>query len=202
MSPVALIEERWGVPFWDLLSDFVDQGFNRKQTAMAIGYGKTLFLQLLRDRPELDPFPPVCPIPSYVKDTGESLRSAVQRMAAEGMTRAEAARAVGYRCDTNFKEALAARGIEIEFPSRDPIAKLEKRTGKSFEQLVRNLADSGFNKGQTAQRLGLGSGALLNYHMKRLGIEVQFQSRHPGPTRSGKGSTPSADHPYRRGGHN
>lgn len=118
MAGQRQIEARWGVPFWQLVADFADQGLTRFDTARALGYRPDSFCTLVREHPEHDPFDASDRPLGYLKETGETLSSAVRRMASQGMLATEIARAVGYRDACGLKRALKARGIEIEFPQR------------------------------------------------------------------------------------
>lgn len=118
MTGKRQIEARWGVEFWQLVADFADQGLTRFDTARALGYTEPAFCHLLSRHPKRDPFEPSSRALSYLKDTGENLRQALERMAAEGRSWGYAARVIGYsQCDT-LKRAATARGIFVQMNSK------------------------------------------------------------------------------------
>lgn len=119
------VTERWGLPFWELLKDFADQGLSRFDTARALGYRPDSFCTLLSAHPRKDPFEPSNKPLAYLRDTGETFGEAVERMAAAGMTVTEAALAIGYSCPSGLRHAMRARGIVVEFqrPVRKPKVK-------------------------------------------------------------------------------
>lgn len=109
-------EAKFECNFVELMQIFADQGYNRKQTAKAIGCCKTSLLAVLADMD--DPFPPKSVAAAFVADTGESLGEFVKRKAAEGLWLAEVAKLVGYTSPGNFKLELKNRGIQVEFTKR------------------------------------------------------------------------------------
>lgn len=123
MSGKRQVEARWGVPFWKLVGDFAEQGLSRFDTARALGYRPDSFCTLLSGNPGKDPFDPSDRALGYLRDTGESLSQAVQRMAAQGMLATEIARVIGYRDACGLKRALETRGIEVQFPVRSKAPK-------------------------------------------------------------------------------
>lgn len=122
------VSERWGMPFWDLIKDFADQGLSRFDTARALGYRPDSFCSLLAANPMKDPFELSNRPLAYLRDTGETFGEAVQRMALSGMTVTEAALAIGYSCPSGLRHAMRARGIIVEFrrPSRKPRRTVER----------------------------------------------------------------------------
>lgn len=109
-------EAKFECNFVELMQIFADQGYNRTQTAKAIGCSKTSLLAVLADMD--DPFPPKSISAAFVADTGESLGEFVKRKAAEGLWLAEVSRLVGYTSPGNFKRELKNRGIQVEFAKR------------------------------------------------------------------------------------
>ncbi|MBB3017647.1 hypothetical protein FHR70_000687 [Microvirga lupini] len=110
-------EERWGMPFWDLVGDFADQGLTRKDTARALGVDYCNFQKKLADNPNSDPFDASNVVARYVAETGEPFRDAVIRLAKTHTAQA-AALAIGYSHRNPFLHALRARGIEVQFQRR------------------------------------------------------------------------------------
>lgn len=45
------IEDRWGMPFWDLLRDIAAQGYSRNQAAQILGMSRYRMLKLVRRNP-------------------------------------------------------------------------------------------------------------------------------------------------------
>ena len=117
MTGVRQVENRWGVIFWKLIADFADQGLSRFDTARAIGYRPDSFCALLGRHPEHDPFEDSVIALAYLKDTGETMRQALERMAEEGQSWGYAARQIGYADSTGLKRAAEARGIQVELKS-------------------------------------------------------------------------------------
>lgn len=109
-------EAKFECDFVELMQIFADQGYNRKQTAKAIGCCETSLLAVLADMD--DPFPPKSVSVAFVSDTGESLGDFVRRKAAEGLWLSEVSRLVGYKSPGNFKLELKNRGIHVEFTKR------------------------------------------------------------------------------------
>lgn len=120
MTGVRMVEARWGVEFWELISDFAEQGLNRFDTARALGYSPQGFCHLLSRHPSRDPFEPSSRALAYLKDTGENLRQALERMAAEGRSWGYAARTIGYSDGHALKKAARHRGIEVQMNSKHP----------------------------------------------------------------------------------
>lgn len=113
-----VIEARWGVLFWKLVADFADQGLSRSDTARAMGYKIDSFYKLLARNQQHDPFDTsVIPL-AYLNDTGESMRRALERMAAEGRSWGYAARIIGYADGARLKRAALTRGINVEMNSK------------------------------------------------------------------------------------
>lgn len=120
MTGVRLVEKRWGMEFWQLVSDFVEQGLNRFDTARALGYTPQAFCHLLSRHPGKDPFEPSSRALAYLKDTGENIRQALERMAAEGRSWGYAARVIGYASGHELKKAAIKRGIMVRMNSKHP----------------------------------------------------------------------------------
>lgn len=118
MSGKRQVEARWGVPFWRLIADFAEQGLTRSDTARAIGYRVDSFCQMLANNPNFDPFDDFIVAQAYLKDTGETMRQALERMAAEGRSWGYAARQIGYYNSHCLKRAALARGIVVEMNSK------------------------------------------------------------------------------------
>ena len=120
MTGKRQIEARWGVEFWQLVADFADQGLTRFDTARALGYRPDSFCKMLAQNPKRDPFDASAIALAYLKDTGETMRQALERMAAEGRSWGYAARVIGYsQCDT-LKRAALKRGIVVHMNSKHP----------------------------------------------------------------------------------
>lgn len=120
MTGIRLVEARWGVEFWQLVSDFAEQGLNRFDTARALGYSPQGFCHLLSRTPSKDPFDPSSRSLAYLKDTGENFREALERMALEQRSWAYAARVIGYSDGHTLKKAAQHRGIAVEMNSKHP----------------------------------------------------------------------------------
>lgn len=109
------IEARWGVPFWQLVADFADQGLPRSDVAKALGYHRDGFYDLLTRNPHKDPFDSSNIVAAYVRESGESFRAALERMAAAGMSKTAAAVAIGYADSWSLGRAMVARGVIVKF---------------------------------------------------------------------------------------
>lgn len=120
MTGIRIVEARWGVKFWQLISDFAEQGLSRFDTARAIGYSPQGFCHLLSRHPEKDPFEPSSRALAYLKDTGENLREALERMAREQRSWGYAARVIGYSDGHTLKKAARHRGIFVDMNSKHP----------------------------------------------------------------------------------
>jgi len=114
------IEARWGIDFWQLVSDFADQGLTRFDTARALGYRPDSFCKMLTQNPKRDPFDEFLRAQAYFKDTGETLRQALERMALERRSWGYAARAIGYADGSALKRAAVRRGVTVEMNSKHP----------------------------------------------------------------------------------
>lgn len=114
------VENRWGMDFWRLIADFAYQGLSRFDTARAIGYTEKAFCSLLCRHPSKDPFDPSSKSLAYLRDTGENLREALERMSKEGRSWGYAARVIGYCDGHTLKKAAEHRGIIVEMNSRPP----------------------------------------------------------------------------------
>lgn len=117
MRSEDIVSQRWGMPFWDLVADFAHQELSRRATARAMGLDPTYFYLLLSDNPDKDPFPTYTVVQSYLNDTGETFREALQRMADAGMGVSAVATAIGFKRTNSLRYAMAVRGIEIDFPT-------------------------------------------------------------------------------------
>lgn len=112
------VEERWGVPFWQLVNDLHAQGFNRTKAAAALGMDKGGFAALVRNSSTNNPWGSPNIVANYVRDTGESFRDALQRMAREGYSFSAATRAIGFagmNPGAGLRYAMKVRGIEVKF---------------------------------------------------------------------------------------
>ena len=114
MTGKRQVEARWGVKFWDLVTDFAEQGLNRSDTARALGYRVDSFSKLLAANPGHDPFEAFIVAQAYLKDTGETMRQALERLAAEGKTWGDAANVIGYSDGSRLKRAAASRGLTVQ----------------------------------------------------------------------------------------
>jgi hypothetical protein len=127
------IAERWGIPFWQLVSDLHAQDFNRTKAAAALGMDKNGFTLLLRNNPDENPWGSPNIIANYIRDTGESFRDALERMSREGYSLNAASRAIGFSgLSSNFglKYAMRARGIDVKFKEIPSIRKSRKPVEK------------------------------------------------------------------------
>lgn len=115
MTGKRQVEARWGMPFWDLLAEFAEQGLTRFDTARAIGYRPDSLCALLNANQDKDPFDLSNKVIGYLRDTGETFSDAVARMAAQGLTVTEAAHAIGYSCPSALRYAMRTRGIAAIF---------------------------------------------------------------------------------------
>lgn len=120
MTGIRLVESRWGVEFWQLVSDFADQGLNRFDTGRALGYSPQGFCHLLSRHPGKDPFEPSSRALAYLRDTGENLREALERMSKEGRSWGYAARVIGYCDGHTLKKAAEHRRIVVQMNSKHP----------------------------------------------------------------------------------
>jgi hypothetical protein len=105
-------------PFWLSVEDNWAAGMTRTQSAAILGYDPQAFMFALRENPELDPYSPWHVAADYLRTTGETVVAGARRMAAQGMTKTEAARAIGYASSNSLDDALASRGASIEFKKR------------------------------------------------------------------------------------
>lgn len=117
MSGKRQVEARWGVPFWQLIRDFAEQGLSRSDTARAIGYRIDSFCHMLAQNPGRDPFDAFIVAQAYLNDTGETMRQALERMSKEGRSWGYAARQIGYGDGHSLKRAAMARGINAQMNS-------------------------------------------------------------------------------------
>lgn len=170
------VEERWGMPFWELVGDFAAQGLTMADTARAIGYNKDVFHKLVHASGYRGLWPRRVSLPvQYVADTGESFRAACERLAATTHMR-EAARQLGFASGQNLRIAMKVRGIEVEFqPYQRPAKKVAtpaytRITAEEVDEYIRRRLD-----GQVAWRvagiLGRERGSLW-YAVKRMRPEA------------------------------
>ena len=118
MTRPADVEQAYGMPLWGVIAHLAAEGCNRAEVARRIGYRADSFSQLLKRNPDKDPFDSTCIPANYVSQTGESFGDALRRMAAEGMSKNDAAIAVGYSGKFALSRAMKARGIEVGFGGR------------------------------------------------------------------------------------
>ena len=111
MTTRKQIERRWGLPFDDLVRDFAEQGLTRKQTAQALGMTAPALSQLLINN---DPFPPLCRAVDYLRDTGETLASAIRRMAPD-CTAGKVAAEIGFSRPDALRRWMRQNGVSAEF---------------------------------------------------------------------------------------
>ena len=126
------ISERWGVPFWDLLHDICDQGFNRTKAAYILGMQRQAFNAILIQHPQGNPWGSSNIVANYVRDTGEPFRDALLRMQREGYSLAAAGRAIGFvgGGGDGLRHAMRVRGIDIKFEWVRPVKVTPKRVGR------------------------------------------------------------------------
>lgn len=118
------VTERWGVPFWQLVSDIYEQGFNRTDAARIVGMQRRYFSALLMQHPNDNPWGSSNVVANYVRDTGEPFRDALLRMQREGYSYDAAGRALGYvgkGAGTALRHAMKARGIDVKFEWVPPV---------------------------------------------------------------------------------
>lgn len=120
------IEERWGVPFWNLVEDLHGQGLNQRDAGRALGYETwnqyIAFRQVLERSGDRNPWQHCLSVPAqYGVDTGESFRAACERLA-KTHTITQAAIAVGYADVGPFVSAMRARGISVQFRTMRELA--------------------------------------------------------------------------------
>ena len=127
------ISERWGLPFWQLVADIYDQGFNRTKAALIIGMQRQAFNALLIQHPQNNPWGCSNVVANYVRDTGEPFRDALLRMQREGHSYDSAGRALGYvgkGAGTALRHAMTSRGIDVKFEWVRPIKDKPKRVDR------------------------------------------------------------------------
>lgn len=117
MTGMRQVEARWGMIFWKLVADFADQGLSRSDTARALGYRIDSFSKLLARNQQHDPFEASVIALAYLRDTGETMRQALERMSAEGRSWGYAARTIGYADGSRLKRAAFSRGIDVRMNS-------------------------------------------------------------------------------------
>lgn len=115
MNKQQKISQRWGMPFWHLVSDLAAQDLTRRDTARALGFDDSYFYTLLAEHPEQDPFPPYHVVHSYVKDSGETFREALERMIDLGWGVSAIAVAMGFKRTNSLHYAMKVRGINLKF---------------------------------------------------------------------------------------
>lgn len=191
-SPQMTVPERWGYPFWDVVSDMADQGLSRAQTGKALGYRSRRFEVLLRNNPELDPFESRSIVATYIRDTGEGFRAALERMATAHYTLVAASREIGFSSPEALCAAMRTRGVKVRFKRFDVIGAYERKHKTMLEQALRAMSARGFSRNAAAKAIGLNSGAALKYQMQVRGICVEFPRR----ARSAKRRT-GGKHPWR-----
>lgn len=114
------ISVRFKEPAWDVIARLADSGKSRNEVALEVGYNPTRFQQMLKDRPDRDPFPSWEVAGPYLRDTGETVVAAARRLAADGLTEHAAGRLIGYACGAGLAHALKARGVVVEFQRVQP----------------------------------------------------------------------------------
>lgn len=127
------VAERWGLPFWDIVQNLYDLGFNRTKAACALGMERCGFNALLRQNPHVNPWGSSNVIANYVRDTGEPFVAAIKRMQKEGYSLGKAARALGYLGDgasTALKHAMRTRGVFVKFEATRPVRAVVKKTAR------------------------------------------------------------------------
>lgn len=191
-SPQSVVPQRWGYPFWDVVRDMADQGLSRAQTAKALGYRSRRFEVLLRNNPHLDPFEPRLVVATYIRDTGEGFRAALERMAAAHYTLAAASREIGFSTPEALAAAMRDRGVYVRFKRFDVIGAYERKHRTTLAQSLVAMSAKGFSRNAAAKAIGLNSGAALKYQMQIRGIQVEFprRARSAKPRAGGK-------HPWR-----
>ena len=192
-SPQFTVPQRWGYPFWEVVRDMADQGLTRAQTGKALGYRSRRFEVLLRENPELDPFESPLVIATYIRDTGEGFREALERMAARHYTLAAASRAIGFSSTPGLIAAMKQRGINVKFKRFDVIAAYERRYATTLEEALKRMSKQGISRNAAARFIGLNSGSALKYQMQIRGINVSFSK-----TRQEKRTPSTAPHPWRQ----
>lgn len=115
MTRPADVEQSYGMPLWGVIAHLASEGCSRAEVARRIGYRADSFSQLLKRHPDKDPFDSTCIPANYVSQTGESFGDALRRMAAGGMSKNDAAIAIGYSGKFALSRAMKARGLDIKF---------------------------------------------------------------------------------------
>lgn len=175
------IEERWGQPFWTVVSQFADQGLSRKAVALALGYAPNWFTRLLADHPEHDPFEPFGNVAAYIRDTGEGFEAALKRMAVSGFHISRAAREFGYKRTDHLRTAMRLRGIEVQFPpcdrsSRCRVAKqYEAQSQETIETAVKRMRAEGKSWSYIAEQMGYRRGYSVKLALASFGISGDFE---------------------------
>ena len=110
------------MPFWDLVRDIFDQGFNRTKAAHIMGMQGRAFNSLLQQYPDENPWGSSNIVANYVRDTGETFKDALLRMQREGYSLSAAGRAIGFRGGggCGIVHAMKVRGINIKFTYMRP----------------------------------------------------------------------------------
>lgn len=126
------VTERWGIPFWQLISDIHEQGFNRTQAAAIVGMQRRYFSALINAHPQDNPWGSSNVVANYVRDTGEPFRDALLRMQREGYSLAAAGRAIGFvgGGGDGLRHATKARGIDVRFDWVRPVKQTPRRLDK------------------------------------------------------------------------
>lgn len=166
---IQKIEQRWQMPFWELVSNLAAQDLSRADAARAIGFNPHSFRYHLAANPDRDPFPPVYhPPKDYASDTGESFREACIRMSATH-TVTQAARETGYADSSCFKRAMKARGLQLTFQKysrKTNIRKPRREISDADAERYAELRIEGVTHKSAAAQVGF-SGYALRYQLKR-----------------------------------
>lgn len=110
------------MPVAQLLSDFAEQGLTRKAASKALGVTPMTLYRWMSDA-DCDPFPAQGVASEWVRDTGVPLGEELARLAAAGISKAAAARAIGYRDNRGLDGLLASRKLHVHFDTRSKLDK-------------------------------------------------------------------------------
>ena len=126
------VSERWDMPFWQLVADIYDQGFNRTKAALILGMQGRAFNAILIQHPRDNPWGSSNIVANYVRDTGEPFRDALLRMQREGYSLAAAGRTIGFvgGGGDGLRHAMRVRGIDIKFEWVRPVKVTPKRVDR------------------------------------------------------------------------
>lgn len=109
----------------------------------------------------------------------------VADFAAQGLSRFQVARAIGYT-EKHFCKLLANNPEHDPFEPYGVVANYIRDTGEGFRQALERMAASGYSLSAAAREIGFSSYQPLQYAMRVRGIEVTFQKRQAKPKKPRK----------------